>query len=53
MLQEFIRAIEENRDPLVTGADFQRAIEVADAADLSLARGQSLSRNPSGYLLVE
>lgn len=48
-LQEFIQAIKENREPAVPGADGRRALEVAEAAALSIGRGQSLSREGDAY----
>lgn len=41
-LQEFIDAIEKHREPLITGADGLRAIEVAEAAAVALATGQAV-----------
>ena len=41
-LQEFIDAVEENREPLVTGADGLVAIQVSEAAAESIASGQAV-----------
>jgi predicted dehydrogenase len=53
MLQEFVRAIQEDRAPLVTGGDFLRSLDVDEAVSLSLAAGRSLSWTSAGYQLVE
>jgi predicted dehydrogenase len=51
-LQEFIQAVAENREPLITAADSQRALEVAAAAALSIGRGLSVSWTENGYAVV-
>jgi myo-inositol 2-dehydrogenase/D-chiro-inositol 1-dehydrogenase len=52
-LQEFLAAIEENREPLLPGADGLRALGVAEAAGQSLATGQPLRRIGEHYQSVE
>jgi predicted dehydrogenase len=52
-LQEFLQAINENREPAVSGADGRRALEVAEAAARSIERSQSLSRAGDAYVLVD
>ena len=42
-LQEFFRAIHEQRPPLVTGADWLAAAEVADAVRQSVASGSAVT----------
>jgi predicted dehydrogenase len=41
-LQEFLNAVEQNREPLITGADGLRAVEVAEAAAVSLATREGI-----------
>jgi predicted dehydrogenase len=41
-LQEFVAAIEEQREPATTGADGQAALQVAEAAVASLQSRQAL-----------
>jgi myo-inositol 2-dehydrogenase/D-chiro-inositol 1-dehydrogenase len=52
MLQEFIDAVQENRPPLVTWADYLRASGVGGAADFSLGNGQPVASQSTGYVLV-
>ena len=41
-LQEFVNAIEEGRAPLINGADGKHAVQVAQAAQKSIAKGQAV-----------
>ena len=52
-VQDFARAIIEDREPAVTGWDGRQAVEMANAADLSAATGESvhlpMSPSPTGH----
>ena len=43
MLDEFVAAIREDREPAVTGVDGLRALEVVDAAYRSVESGEPVS----------
>jgi predicted dehydrogenase len=43
MVDEFVAAIQDNRQPLVSGYDGLKAVEVVEAAYLSAERGQPVS----------
>ena len=51
-LTEFVAAIEENRQPLITGADGRMAVQVAEAAVESIAAGGAARLTAERYELV-
>ena len=51
-LDEFARAIGEERDPSVSGADAVAALQIAEAAAASSASGQTAHLTDSGYVLA-
>jgi predicted dehydrogenase len=48
MVEEFLAAVREERDPAVTGEDGLRAVEIVDAAYRSIASGQPVSLGGAG-----
>jgi predicted dehydrogenase len=52
-VQDFARAIIDDREPAVTGWDGRQAVEMANAADLSAATGDSvrlpMTPSPTGH----
>ena len=52
-LQEFVAAIEQGRDPLCSGADALRAIQVTDVVAESLNSRRALGRRDDAYVVAE
>ena len=51
-LQEFVSAVEEEREPAITGADGRAAVQVAEAATASMESGRAARMNGGRYELV-
>lgn len=51
-LREFVAAIDEKRQPSATGEDGKVALEVAEAAVISLEKGSAMKRSGGGYALA-
>jgi myo-inositol 2-dehydrogenase/D-chiro-inositol 1-dehydrogenase len=50
-LQEFVSAVEQGREPAIAGRDGLRALQVAEAAELSMRRHQCLVARGDEYTL--
>lgn len=52
-VQEFLRSIEQHREPVSSGAEGLRTLEVAEAVSLSLRTGQAIHRVGNEYRTSE